>query len=90
MASCGGQVSIVTSGAGVVASSSAMVKAYNGIDIITIMETDKSIKTHVHDHIKNKISEKNKKHYVKIKDVVNVTFEYVVELKEKNYVLYLP
>jgi len=43
---------LLSSGAGVVVSQSPMVKAYNGVDMITIMSTDKDIKKHAYDKIK--------------------------------------
>ena len=43
---------ILSSGAGVVASQSPMIKAYNGVDMITIVTTDKDIKKHAYDKIK--------------------------------------
>jgi|TARA_S200002703_G_C3726930_1_gene223364 hypothetical protein len=43
---------LLSSGAGVVASQNAYAKAYNGVDILTIMQTEKGIKQHVYDKIK--------------------------------------
>ena len=43
---------IISSGAGVVASQSPIIKAYNGVDMITIVTTDKDIKKHAYDKIK--------------------------------------
>jgi len=43
---------ILSSGAGVVASQSPIIKAYNGVDMITIVTTDKDIKKHAYDKIK--------------------------------------
>ena len=43
---------ILSSGAGVVVSQSPMVKAYNGVDMITVITTDKDIKKHAYDKIK--------------------------------------
>jgi len=43
---------LLSSGAGVAVSQSPMVKAYNGVDMITIMSTDKDIKKHAYDKIK--------------------------------------
>ena len=37
---------------GTVVSQSPAIKAYNGIDAITIMNTDKDIKKHVYDKLK--------------------------------------
>ena len=49
---------LLSSGAGVIASQSPVVKAYNGADMITIVTTDKDIKKHAYDKLKG---EKNKK-----------------------------
>jgi hypothetical protein len=49
---------LLSSGAGVIASQSPIVKAYNGADMITIVTTDKDIKKHAYDKLKG---EKNKK-----------------------------
>jgi len=38
---------------GVVVSQTPVIKAYNGIDAITIMNTDKDIKKHVYEKITN-------------------------------------
>ena len=44
---------LLSSGAGIVASQSPMVKAYNGADMITIMKTKKDIKKHIYEGVKN-------------------------------------
>ena len=38
---------------GAVVSQSPAVKAYNGVDVLTIGQTDKSIKQHAYERIKN-------------------------------------
>ena len=43
---------ILSSGAGVVVSQSPMVKAYNGVDMITVITTEKDIKKHAYDKLK--------------------------------------
>ena len=45
---------LLSSGAGIAVSQSPMVKAYNGVDMITIMSTDKDIKKHAYDKLKGK------------------------------------
>tara|TARA_R110000824_G_scaffold5533_1_gene25551 strand:- start:179 stop:352 length:174 start_codon:yes stop_codon:yes gene_type:complete len=57
MTSCS-ELLLLSSGAGVIASQSPVVKAYNGADMITIVTTDKDIKKHAYDKLKG---EKNKK-----------------------------
>tara|TARA_R100001244_G_scaffold13562_1_gene15279 strand:+ start:254 stop:427 length:174 start_codon:yes stop_codon:yes gene_type:complete len=39
---------MLSSGAGIAVSHSAYAKAYSGIDFLTIMRTEKDIKTHVY------------------------------------------
>ena len=40
------------SGASIAGTQNAYVKAYNGVDMLTIMNTDKDIKRHVYDQIR--------------------------------------
>jgi len=49
---------LLSSGAGIAVSQSPMVKAYNGVDMITIMSTDKDIKKHAYDKLKGKYERK--------------------------------
>ena len=44
---------LMSSIGGVAVSQSPAIKAYNGIDAITIMKTDKDIKKHAYERIKN-------------------------------------
>ena len=46
------QFALVASGGGLVLSQNAVSKAYNTLDLITIMQTEKNIKTHVQKKIK--------------------------------------
>ena len=46
------EFALLASGTSIAVSQNAYVKAYNGIDVLTIMETDKDIKRHVYDRIK--------------------------------------
>ena len=46
------EFALLASGSSIAISQNAYVKAYNGIDVLTIMETDKDIKRHVYDKIK--------------------------------------
>ena len=52
---CGGPVAMVSSSAGFMASNDFYVKAYNGIDFMTTLATDKDIKTHIYETAKNTI-----------------------------------
>ena len=41
--------SMLLSGGSIAVSQNAYVKAYNGVDVLTIMGTEKSIKKHIYD-----------------------------------------
>ena len=60
LTACGSEISVLSSGAGVVAGGSVAVKAYKGADLITVLKTKKSIGQHVNESIK--------KHALKKKD----------------------
>ena len=47
------EFALLASGTSVAVSQNTYVKAYNGIDVLTIMQTDKDIKRHVYDKIIN-------------------------------------
>jgi hypothetical protein len=48
------------SGASIAGTQNAYVKAYNGVDMLTIMQTDKGIKRHIYDTIKtNRSTQEN-------------------------------
>ena len=51
MTSCS-ELLLLSSVGGVAVSQSPVIKAYNGIDAITIMKTDKDIKKHAYEKIK--------------------------------------
>jgi len=51
------------SGSSVAISQNAYVKAYNGLDVLTIMQTDKDIKKHIY--------EKGKKHVQTLTRIVD-------------------
>ena len=49
------EFALLASGSSIAVSQNAYIKAYNGIDVLTIMKTDKDIKKHLYDKItKNK------------------------------------
>ena len=52
---CGGPVAMLSSSTGFIASNDVYVKAYNGLDLMTTVVTDKDIKTHVYETAKNTI-----------------------------------
>ena len=43
------EFAILMSGSSIAISQNAYVKAYNGMDVLTIMHSDKSIKKHIYD-----------------------------------------
>ena len=48
------QFALIASGSSLVVSHNVYAKAYSGIDFLTIMQTEKDIKMHIYDKIKNK------------------------------------
>ena len=46
------EFALLASGTSIAVSQNAYIKAYNGVDVLTIMQTDKDIKRHVYDRIK--------------------------------------
>ena len=52
------EFAILASGTSIAVSQNAYAKAYSGVDMLTIMSTDKDIKRHVYE----KIKEKGEKH----------------------------
>ena len=46
------EFALLASGSSVAISQNAYVKAYNGIDVLTIVQTDKDIKRHVYERIR--------------------------------------
>ena len=46
------EFALLASGSSIAVSQNAYVKAYNGIDVLTIVKTDKDIKTHIYDQVR--------------------------------------
>ena len=46
------EFAILMSGSSIAISQNAYVKAYNGVDVLTLINTEKSIKGHAYDNIK--------------------------------------
>ena len=46
------EFAMLTSGAGIAASNSVYARAYSGIDFLTIIKTEKDIKTHLYENIR--------------------------------------
>ena len=47
------EFAMLTSGAGIAASNSAYARAYSGVDFLTIIRTEKDIKTHLYETIRH-------------------------------------
>ena len=59
------EFALLASAGSISISQNAYVKAYNGIDVLTIMNTDKSMKRHVYDNAKKALTEiKEGKEYI--------------------------
>ena len=52
------QFALLASGSSLAISQNTFVKMYNGVDFITVISTEKSIKKHVYENIKSTISPK--------------------------------
>ena len=46
------EFALLASGSSIAVSQNAYARAYSGVDVLTIMQTDKDIKRHVYDKIK--------------------------------------
>ena len=47
------EFAMLTSGGGLAVSHNSYVKAYNGIEVLTIINTDKDIKTHIYETVQH-------------------------------------
>jgi len=54
------EFALLASGSSIAISQNAYVKAYNGIDVLTIMSTEKDLKTHVYTKTKEFINDKRR------------------------------
>ena len=54
LVACSGcsEFALLASGSSIAVSQNAYIKAYNGVDVLTIMQTDKDIKRHMYDQIR--------------------------------------
>ena len=50
------EFALLASGSSVAISQNSYVKAYNGFDVLTIMQTDKGIKRHIYDQTKQQLN----------------------------------
>ena len=48
------EFALLASGTSVAVSQNAYARAYSGVDVLTIMQTDKDIKKHIYEKIKEK------------------------------------
>jgi len=55
------EFALLMSGSSIAVSQNAYVKAYNSIDVLTIMGTEKSIKKHIYDKSRTYINSSSKK-----------------------------
>ena len=53
------EFALLASGASIAASQNAYTRIYSGVDVLTIMSTEKDIKTHVYTHAKEIIKDKS-------------------------------
>ena len=53
------EYALLASGASIAASQNAYTRIYSGVDVLTIMSTEKDIKTHVYTHAKEIIKDKS-------------------------------
>jgi len=53
------EFALLASGSSIAISQNAYVKTYNGVDMLTIMQSEKSIKKHAYDKMKEVIDDKN-------------------------------
>ena len=51
------EFAVLSSGAGIAVSQNAYAKAYSGIDFLTIIRTEKDIKTHIYHSLKKEEDE---------------------------------
>ena len=54
------EFAILASGSSIAVSHNTYVKAYNGVDVLTIMSTEKDIKKHIYDKTKELINDKRR------------------------------
>ena len=48
------EFALLASGSSVAISQNAYVKAYNGVDVLTIIKTEKDIKKHIYEQLRDK------------------------------------
>ena len=59
------EFALLMSGSSIAVSQNAYVKVYNGMDVLTIMRTEKSLKGHAYDNAKKALEEAKKgKEYI--------------------------
>ena len=56
------EFAMIMSGSSIAVSQNAYVKAYNGVDMLTIMATEKDIKKHIYDKGKQYINDRTNRH----------------------------
>ena len=59
------EFALLASGASIAGTQNAYAKAYSGVDLLTIMQTDKSMKRHAYDNAKKALTKAKKgKEYI--------------------------
>ena len=59
------EFALLASGSSIAISQNTYAKVYNGVDVLTIMNTEKSIKKHAYDNVKKALTEvKEGKEYI--------------------------
>ena len=53
------EFALLASGSSIAISQNAYARAYSGVDVLTIMETEKDIKTHTYEKIKEVIKKRD-------------------------------
>ena len=65
MCSSCSEFALLASGSSLAISQNTYAKVYNGVDVLTIMNTEKSIKKHAYDNVKKALTEvKEGKEYI--------------------------
>jgi len=55
------ELALLASGSSIAVSQNVYIKAYNGVDVLTIMKTEKDIKRHIYDKAQEYNKTKSKK-----------------------------
>jgi len=68
------EFAILMSGSSIAISQNTYAKVYNGIDVLTIMSTEKSMKKHAYDNVKKALAElKEGKEYIYDQTIIRLS-----------------